>query len=108
MIDNPKQVANLKATLNAALPVPAMITPRLAALLRQQSPGATMPPHCHITWVSNMGDEGGIVCKLSVEGEKQQFFSSITHLEFDRRSPLAAEIIAYQKRRVRKLMRKAA
>jgi hypothetical protein len=46
------------------------------------------------------------VCKLSVEGKldnKLEFFTSITHLDFDRRSPLAREIAAYQKHRVKKL-----
>jgi len=107
MIDNPKQVTDLLAKLQAALPLPAIVTPRLAATLRQQSQGATIPTACQVTWVSNTGDEGGIVCKLSAEGEadnkKLQFFTSITHLDFDRRLPLAREITAYQKHRVKKL-----
>ncbi len=31
MIDNPKQVADLLSKLEAALPLPAIVTPRLAA-----------------------------------------------------------------------------
>jgi len=110
MIDNPKQVADLLSKLDAALPLPAIVTPRLAATLCQQSPGASIPKECQVTWVSNAGDEGGIVCKLSVEGEadnKLEFFTSITHLDFDRRSPLAREIAAYQKHRVKKLRQQA-
>jgi hypothetical protein len=111
MIDNPKQVADLLSKLEAALPLSAMVTPRLAAILRQQSPGASIPKQCQVTWVSNAGDEGGIVCKLSVEGEadnkKLEFFTSITHLDFDRRLPLAREIAAYQKHRVKKLRQQA-
>jgi hypothetical protein len=110
MIDNPKQVADLLSKLEAALPLPAIVPPRLAAALRQQSPGASIPKECQVTWVSNVGDEGGIVCKLSVEGEadnKLEFFTSITHLDFDRRSPLAREIAAYQKHRVKKLRQQA-
>jgi hypothetical protein len=107
MIDNPKQVTDLLAKLQAALPLPAIVTPRLAAVMRQQSPGASIPKVCQVTWVSNAGDEGGIVCKLSAEAEadnkKLQFFTSITHLDFDRRLPLAREITAYQKHRVEKL-----
>jgi hypothetical protein len=64
-----------------------------------------------VTWVSNAGDEGGIVCKLSAEGEaadkKLEFFTSITHLDFDRRLLLAHEIAAYQKHRVEMLRRQA-
>src|SRR5271154_93972 len=102
MIDNPKQVADLLAKLEAALPLPAIVTPRLAAALRQQSPVGSIQPRCEMTWVSNAGDEGGIVCKLSIEGEsggkKLQLFTSIPRLDFDRRLPLAHEIVAYQKR----------
>jgi hypothetical protein len=64
-----------------------------------------------VTWVSNAGDEGGIVCKLSVEGKadnkKLEFFTSITHLNFDHRLPLARAIAAYQKHRVKRLRRQA-
>jgi hypothetical protein len=109
MIDNPKQVDDLLAKLQAALPLPAITTPSLAATLRQQSPSAVIPKACRVTWVSNAGDEGGIVCKLSAVGEangkKLEFFTSITHLNFDPRLPLAREITAYQKHRLKKLRR---
>jgi hypothetical protein len=48
------------------------------------------------------------MCSLSVEGQDDSevvFIASITHLDFDRRLPLAREIIAYQKRRMKKLRR---
>jgi hypothetical protein len=111
MIDNPKQVDDLLAKLQAALPLPAITTPNLAATRRQQSPSAVIPKACQVTWVSNAGDEGGIVCKLSAEGEangkRLEFFTSITHLKFDPRLPLAREITAYQKHRAKKLRRQA-
>jgi hypothetical protein len=110
MIDNPKQVADLLSKLEAALPLPVIVTPRLAATLRQQSPEASIPKECQVTWVSNAGDAGGIMCKLSVKGEadnKLGVVTSITHLDFDRRLPLAREIAAYQKHRVKKLRRQA-
>src|SRR5260370_18043851 len=110
MIDNPKQVADLLSKLEAALPLPAIVTPRLAATLRQQSRVASIPKECQVTWVSNAGDEGGIGCKLSVEGEadnKLKCFTSITHLDFDLLSPLAREIAAYQKHRVKTLRQQA-
>jgi hypothetical protein len=69
MIDNPKQVADLLAKLEAALPLPAIVTPRLAATLRQRSPGTSIPKTCQVTWVSNAGDAGGIMCRLSPKGE---------------------------------------
>jgi hypothetical protein len=110
VIDNPKQVADLLSKLAATLPLPAIVTPRLTAILHQQSPGAPIPKECQVIWVSNAGDEGGIVCKLSVEGNldnKLEFFTSITHLDFDRRSPLARENGVYQKHRVKKLRQQA-
>ncbi|MEQ1952061.1 hypothetical protein [Mesorhizobium sp. CN2-181] len=53
------------------------------------------------------GDEGGILCKLEVEGHKTEgaFFVSITHLIFERKTPLFRQIDAYQRHRVKKLMR---
>jgi hypothetical protein len=97
--------------LQAALPLPATVTPRLATALREQKPGMAIPKACQVTWVSNAGDEGGIVCRLSVTGEADgkevAYFASITHLDFDQRSPLGREIVAYQQRRVKKLRRQA-
>ena len=67
----------------------------------------TLPPRCQITWIHYAGDEGGILCKLDFgqEDTDQAFFVSITHLTFDRRLPLAREIAAYQKHRVKRIRR---
>ena len=43
MIDNPELTANLLAKLEAALPLPAIVTPYLAGALRKQSPEASIP-----------------------------------------------------------------
>jgi hypothetical protein len=80
MIDNPKQVTDLLAKLQAALPLPAIVTPRLAAVMRQQSPGASIPKVCQVTWVSNAGDEGGIVCKLSAEAKADNKEAAVLHV----------------------------
>ena len=57
--------------------------------------------------VEYAGDEGGIVCQLDFGGEdgREVFFTSITHLSFDRRLPLAREIAAYQKHRMKRIRR---
>jgi hypothetical protein len=110
MIDNPELTADLLAKLESALPLPAIITPHLAGALRKQAPKASIPRTCQVVKVFYMGDEGGITCSLSVEGQDDSgpvFLASITHLDFDRRLPLAREIIAYQKRRVKKLRRQS-
>ncbi len=63
-------------------------------------------PQCAVTWITYMGDEGGIVCKLDLgSGLGKEAFTSITHLRFDPRLPLTREITAYQKHRVKRLRR---
>lgn len=105
MIDHPKTVERLIAKLTEALPITARVTPELQASLRGQI-GAAIPAQCAVTWVYYMGDEGGIVCKidLGLNAEKEAF-TSITHLRFDPRLPLAREIAVYQKHRVKRIRR---
>jgi hypothetical protein len=72
----------------------------------QQQRGVAMPASCSVTWISYAGDEGGIVCRLEAAAETTKaVFASITHLRFDPRLPLAREIVAYQKHRVKRLRR---
>jgi hypothetical protein len=106
MIDNAAQMERLLARLNAALPVPAIMTPELLTTLRKQNPAGKLSPACAITWISYAGDEGGITCKLDLGSETENAtFVSITHLRFDPRQPLTREITAYQKHRVKRLRR---
>ena len=101
MIDNADQVERVLAKLQAALPLPARITPELAATLLDKAHAATIKSPCSVTWISYAGDEGGIMCKLSFGDESENaVFTSITHLRFDPRLPFAREIAAYQKHRV--------
>lgn len=96
----------LLARLRTALPLPARVTPELAATLQGRSPTSRIPSTCSITWVGYAGDEGGIVCRLDFPQETgEDAFASITHLRFDARLPLAREIAAYQKHRVKRLRR---
>ena len=52
-----------------------------------------------------MGDEGGISCDLDfgLGDTKAVHIVSITHLRFDRGHPLAREIAAYRKHRIKRL-----
>jgi hypothetical protein len=105
MIDHPETVERLLAKLSAALPIPARVTPELQTSLRGQT-GGVVPVQCAVTSIYYMGDEGGIVCKLDLGSNTgKQAFTSITHLRFDPRLPLAREITAYQKHRVKHLRR---
>jgi len=62
---------------------------------------------CTVTEVMYMGDEGGVMCHLTFDEEDatEVFLTSITHLAFDRRLPVAREIAAYQKHRIKRLRR---
>lgn len=104
MIDHPETVERLLLKLNAALPIPARVTPELQAMLQEQNGGAQIPANCVVTSIHYMGDEGGIVCRLDLGPDVEKAaFTSITHLRFDARLPLAREITAYQKHRVKRL-----
>ena len=107
VIDNPLQTELLIAKLKAAVPLSATVSRPLLALLQEQSPDIALPPRCQITGIHYTGDEGGIVCKLDfgTEDDRAVFVVSITYLTFDRRLPLAREIAAYQKHRVKRLRR---
>ena len=106
MIDNPRQTERLLARLQAALPVPARMTPELAATLRTSETATEIPPGCSIIALHYGGDDGGIVCGLDVAtATGNAVYTWITHLRFDPRLPLAREITAYQKHRVKRLRR---
>jgi hypothetical protein len=82
------------------------VTPELATTLRTQNAANDIPSTCSIIWISYAGDEGGIVRRLSFAQETENpAFVSITHLRFDARLPLARDIAAYQKHRVKRLRR---
>jgi hypothetical protein len=108
VIDHPDQVDQLLSRMRAALPMPARMTPRLLATLREQNPTLAPVAACRVTRVDYAGDEGGIVCHLAREGEDESgrlVVTSVTHLDFDPRLPLARDIAAYQKHRIKRLKR---
>jgi hypothetical protein len=107
VIDNQDQVERLLRKLNEALPLSALATPALMASLRGRSSAAQITLDCKITEVFYTGDEGGIMCHVTFgEEEKDEvLLVSITHLAFDRRLPIAREIAAYQKHRIKRIHR---
>ena len=108
MIDHPDITERLIVKLNDALPIIARLTPELRDMLRGQNAAAAIPAQAAVTWISYAGDEGGIVCKLDFGSEVHNAaFTSITHLRFDPRLPLAREITAYQNHRVKRLRRQS-
>jgi hypothetical protein len=65
--------------LEAALPVPARVTPELAATLLDKAHAATINSGCSITWISYAGDEGGIMCRLSFGDETANAVFYLNH-----------------------------
>jgi len=109
MIDDPDKTDHLMVELEASLPLEARIQPHARSAISEQSPDIAIPDRCNVTTLFYMGEEGGIVCGLDGGGPdtKTPFIVSITHLIFDRRSPLSRHIEAYQRHRVKKLKQQA-
>ena len=109
MIDNPDQVERLVALLRESLPLFATVTPEVAAAIREQSPKADPLRRYPISQGDYAGDEGGIVCKVELgpENDGKALFASITHLRFSHAGPIARQIAAYQKHRIKRLRRLA-
>ena len=106
MIDNPAQVERLLAKLQAALPVPARATAELMISFQAQASANEINAACTVVSISYAGDEGGIVCQLDFGKQADKaFYTSITHLRFDPRLPLARDIATHQKHRVKRLRR---
>ena len=107
VIDNQDQVERLLRKLTEVLPLSALATPALIANLRGRSSAAKITLDCKLTEVFYLGDEGGIMCHVTFDEKEQEevFLVSITHLAFDRRLPLAREIAAYQKHRIKRIRR---
>ena len=104
MIDHPEITERLIAKLNDALPISAPLTPELQDALRRQSAGPAIPAQATVTSIGYAGDDGGIVCKRDLGADVENAaFTSITHLRCHPQSPLAREIAAYQKHRVKRL-----
>ena len=105
MIDNPEKTQKLIAEIDAYLPVPARLSQSLKGMIRRQVAPIIPPEQCQVVEVLYMGDEGGISCRLDLDGQDthDQIIVSITHLNFDKRCPLYRQIDGYQKHRIKKL-----
>ena len=103
MIDHPEKTARLLAELRAAVPFKVVLTPQLAAHLRDENV-ATAPGNEHtVSGLSYAGDEGGIVCHLAPSKAGAAIVVSLTHLLVPWSMPLSSAVLHYQKHRVKKL-----
>ena len=105
MIDNPEKADSLLERLKSSLPIETRLSQQLIRKLAGESPNSSIPAKCNVTKVVYSGDMGGILCALDIGGSenKSVHLVSITHLSFDRRTPLARDIEVYQRHRTRKL-----
>src|SRR3954468_20634081 len=103
MLDDPEKAPRLLAAPEASLPFEVHLTPPLARLLREQrvvlpaSDRQTAPPG------SYLGDEGGIGGQTVPPDGREVAFVSLTYVRVPPPMPLAAEVLRYQKHRVKKL-----
>jgi hypothetical protein len=104
MIDDPQEVRELLAALEAQLPMQAYPTPGLVAALHQQRADINLIDPVQIDRALYLGDTGGIACAIAIRGGKNVLVTSITHLNIDKDHPLAGRIRAYQMRRTKHLM----
>ncbi len=104
MIDDVEKSVVLVERMRAALPLRAFMAKGLRRTLQQGSK-QRFPHECSVTEVDYSGDEGGIMCTLDFgfDDTKERHIVSLTHLEVDRRNPLAREIEAYRKHRIKRL-----
>ncbi len=104
MIDDLEKSVALVERMRTALPMRAVAGEALRKTLQEGSK-RVFPRQCRVTEVWYLGDEGGIACTLDfgIGDGKNVHIVSITHLGFDRGNPLAREIGAYRKRRIKRL-----
>jgi hypothetical protein len=103
MLDDPGRTSRLLAALKASLPFEVHLTPPLARLLRQEQVVLPAGDRQTVSEVSYLGDEGGIVCHIVPPDGGKAAIVSLTHVRVPPSMPLAAEVLRYQKHRVKKL-----
>ena len=101
MLDKPERTAELLVAMRAALPFEVSLTPELVThLARHEKPVAVKATET-VTDISYAGDEGGIVCHITLTDGGNTVFDSLTHVRVPRTLPFAADVLAYQKHRVK-------
>src|SRR4051794_16619916 len=103
MLDDPGRTSRLLAALKAALPFEGHLTPPLARLFRERRVVLPAGYRQTVSAVSYLGDAGGIVCHLVPPDGGDVAFVFLTHVRVPPPMPLAAEVLRYQKHRVKKL-----
>ncbi|OUL20553.1 hypothetical protein BV378_29525 [Nostoc sp. RF31YmG] len=106
-IDDYSAAKALTEKLKESLPIKARAGKEFLKTLKQKGEDTDPDKEFEIDFVGYSGDEGGIMCGLKEPNNpesKERYVSSITHLKIDPNHPLASEVQAYQRQRIRKLM----
>src|SRR3954449_7470466 len=105
MLDDPEQTDRLLAALKAAVPFEAQISQEALQQLRGRDGGSVWTARQTVRAVSCLGDMGGIVCHLQRPEAQEVAVISLTHVRVPPSLPLAAQVVRYQKHRLKKLRR---
>jgi len=101
MIDEHNKAMELVSKMEAQLPIPARPTTAFERFMKEQN--VRSPQQMQIKHVFYGGDDGGIMCDVTVPDAKEAIVCSITQLHVSRSHPLGQEIRAYQEERKRRL-----
>jgi hypothetical protein len=107
MLDKPDKTRELMAILEAAAPFEVALMPDLIEHLARQQKPVVVKPMETVSEVSYLGDVGGIACHVQPEDADSVIVVSLTHVRVSRMLPFAAEVLAYQKHRVKKLKKQS-
>ena len=105
MLDDPEHTERLLAALKAAVPFEAEISPEALQQLRGRDGGSVWTARQTVRKVSCLGDRGGIACHLQPPQAQELAVISLTHIRVPPSLPVAAQVVRYQKHRLKKLRR---
>ena len=103
MIDDPRKISELIATLQNAAPFAVDLSPQLVATLKTKSADFDAASRYTVTEVSYAGDAGGIMCRIISPAGGDVIVVSLTHLIVRKPLPFADTVAAYQRHRIKRL-----
>ena len=104
MIDDYAQAITLVEAMKQQVPFPVLPTKSLLKLIRSKDIKISINDEISVGSVFYSDDEGGIMCGLELpQNTEAAFVVSLTHLKVKKNHPLAKEINAYQKKRIKGL-----
>jgi hypothetical protein len=103
MLDHPEKTERLITDLKAALPFEVELPPSVIKYLQSENVTTANQTRQLVSDVSYAGDEGGIVCHIVPEGNREPLIISLTHVHVPRPMPVADAVADYQKHRIKKL-----